>query len=148
MCGGPEQFRSLVCTLRFLPARQVFFQLAAGRGSTAPAVRSGLGVGNSGGQADDELGARARAIAAGRDAAPVQLDEGLHQGEAESEPARPSSRGRGPARTGRTPAAAARGRSPCRCPAPAGRLARVAAADEPSLAPPSAKRPTLSRMFL
>ena len=70
MCGGPEQFRSLVCTLRFLPARQVFFQPAAGRGSTAPAVRPGLGVGNSGGQADDELGARARAIAAGRDAAP------------------------------------------------------------------------------
>src|SRR5262245_25954454 len=67
MCGGPEQFRSLVCTLRFLPARQVFFQPAAGRGSTAPAVRPGLGVGNSGGQADDELGARA--IAAGRDAA-------------------------------------------------------------------------------
>src|SRR5262245_6049803 len=30
----------------------------------------------------------------------------------------------GPARTGRTPAAA-RGRSPCRCPAPAGRLARL-----------------------
>jgi hypothetical protein len=54
----------------------------------ASAVRTGSGVGNSGGQADDELGARARAIAAGRDAAPVQLDQGLHQGEAESEPAR------------------------------------------------------------
>src|SRR5215468_7624043 len=64
MCGGPEQFRSLVCTLGFLPARQEFFQPAAGRGSTAPAVRPGLGVTTSGGQADDELGACARAIAA------------------------------------------------------------------------------------
>jgi hypothetical protein len=44
----------LVCPLRFLPARQVFFQPAAGRGSTAPGVRPGLGVGYSGGQANDE----------------------------------------------------------------------------------------------
>src|SRR5262249_7852602 len=101
---------------------------------TGAVPQRGLGVGNSGGQADDELGnsggqageeLRARGLAAGGDAAPGQLDEGLHQGEAESEPARPSPRGRGPARTGRTPAAAARGRSPYRCPAPAGRLARL-----------------------
>ena len=40
----------------------------------------------TGGQVDDELGACAGAIATGRDAAPVQLDQGLHQGQSESGP--------------------------------------------------------------
>jgi hypothetical protein len=47
--------------------------------------RNMTAVENSGRQADDEFRAGARAIATGRDAAPVQLDQGLHQGEARPE---------------------------------------------------------------
>ena len=54
----------------------------------APAVGTRSGAGNSGRQADDEFRAGAGAFAMGCDAAPVQLHKGLHQGEAEAEPAR------------------------------------------------------------
>src|SRR5262245_15363503 len=47
----------------------------------------------SGGQPHDELATRAGAVAEGRDAPPVQLDQGLHQGEPDAEPARPPAAG-------------------------------------------------------
>jgi NADH:ubiquinone oxidoreductase subunit F (NADH-binding) len=56
--------------------------------SASDDMRMGSGVGNSGRKADYEFRAGAGAFAMGRDAALVQLHKGLHQGEAESEPAR------------------------------------------------------------
>ena len=46
-------------------------------GPAAPRERSGVAGG--GGQADDELGARTRAVAPGRHAAAMRLDQGFHQ---------------------------------------------------------------------
>src|SRR5438105_347106 len=50
--------------------------------------RGGATVARARRQADDELGTRAWAIAADRDASPVRLDQGLHKSEPESKPAR------------------------------------------------------------
>src|SRR5258708_2624087 len=86
-CDDINPLRPVTCLL--LPARQVFLQPAAGRGSTVLTVRTGSGVGTSGRQADYEFRAGAGSFAMGRDSAPVQLHKGLHQGEAESEAARP-----------------------------------------------------------
>jgi len=77
---------------------------------------TGSGVANSGRQADYEFRAGAGAFATGRDAAPVQLHETSPGRGRVRARVRLSPRGRGPARTGRTPASAVRGRSPGRCP--------------------------------
>src|SRR5262249_3533385 len=44
-------------------------------------------AGAAGGEADDELGAPAGAVAVGRDGAAVQLDQAPHQGQADAQPA-------------------------------------------------------------
>ena len=72
-------------------AGQARNSIAAGQardGDGRGRIATGSGAARFGRQANNELGTRARSLAAGCDAAAVHLDQGLHQGQPQAQPDR------------------------------------------------------------